>query len=92
MEAREAIAVAIIAVYTAWLAASLLVNVRQGFARQTGFFYLTVFCILRIAGGAMTIVSHDNPNSVSDAEWAAILSSIGLSPLFLATSHLLKRV
>ena len=89
---REDIAIAEIVVYVPAFALALLVCLRQGFARQVGFLYLVIFSAIRVAGAAIEILSQQNPTSTSDAEWAAILSSIGLSPLLLASIGLLKRV
>ena len=89
---REAIAVAILAYYVPGLFISLFVSVRQSLLKQMGFFYLVIFCIIRIAGAILEIMSQKHPSNKTDAEWAAILTSIGLSPLFLATNGLLKRV
>ena len=89
---REAIDIAIIAIYIPSIVAAVFVSIRHGFVRQLGWVYLLIFCALRIAGGAVGILSVHNPKSISDAEWAAILSSVGLSPLLLASMGLLQRV
>jgi UPF0716 family protein affecting phage T7 exclusion len=46
-----------------------------------GWGYLLVFCTLRIVGGAMSLHSTGTT--------ASIISSVGLSPLLLATSGIL---
>lgn len=92
LSTREAIAVAELVVYIPAFALALLVFIRQGFTRQLGFLYLVIFTAIRIAGAAVEILSQQNPTNPSDAEWAGILSTIGLSPLLLASTGLLKRV
>ena len=88
---REAIAVAELVVYIPAFAIALFVCFRQGFTRQLGFLYLVIFSAIRTAGAVVEILSQQNPTNTSDAEWAGILSSIGLSPLLLASIGLLKR-
>lgn len=89
---KESIAIAQLVIYLPAFFASIYVSYRQGFSRQLGFLYLVIFCALRTAGASVQIVSQQNPESIADATWAGILSSIGLSPLLLASFGLLKRV
>ena len=90
--AREGVAIGEIAVYSPVFHAALNVAFRQSFFRQIGGVYLVLFCGLRIASGALGVMSADNPTNKTDAAWTAILGSIGLSPLLLACAGLLKRV
>ena len=89
---HESISVAILVVYIPALFAAIAVAFRQGFTRSSGYVHLVIFCGLRIAGGVLEIISQKHPSNASDAEWAAIVSSIGLSPLLLASSGMLQRV
>ena len=89
---RESIAVAELVVYIPTFALALFVCARQGFSRGLGFFYLVIFSAIRVAGAVVEILSQQNPSNKSYAEWAGILSSIGLSPLLLASIGLLGRV
>jgi hypothetical protein len=88
----EAIAIAELCVYTPIFLLTLIIDLRHDFKRQSGWIYLAIFCIVRIAGAALKILSAKHPHSIDDAEWAAILQSVGLSPLLLATLGLLKRI
>ena len=89
---QEAIAIAEICVYTPIFLLTVIIVFRHGFKRQSGWIYLAIFCLVRIAGAAFKIESAENPHDKDDAEWAAILQSVGLSPLLLASLGLLKRV
>ena len=89
---REGVAIGEIAVYSPLILAAIFVAFRQSFIKQIGWVYVVVFCGLRLASGALGILSADHPTSQSDAAWTAILGSIGLSPLLLACMGLLKRV
>jgi hypothetical protein len=88
----EAIAIAELCVYAPILLLTFIIVLRHGFKRQSGWIYLAIFCIVRIAGAALKILSAEHPLSTDDAEWATILQSVGLSPLLLATLGLLKRI
>jgi hypothetical protein len=88
----EAIAIAELCIYAPIFPLIFIIVLRHGFKRQSGWIYLAIFCIVRIAGAALKILSSEHPLSIDDAEWAAILQSVGLSPLLLATMGLLKRV
>ncbi|MDI1491546.1 MAG: hypothetical protein OHK93_002755 [Ramalina farinacea] len=89
---REGVAIGEIAVYTPLILAAVFVAFRQSFFKQIGWVYVVVFCGLRLASGALGVLSANNPKSTSDAAWTAILGSIGLSPLLLACLGCLKRV
>ena len=89
---RESISIAEIAIYFPFLLAALFVARKHGFKRGSGFLYLVIFSILRIAGAIMTILSIHHPSSTTDVVWGAILGSIGLSPLMLAAFGLLNRM
>ncbi len=88
---REDIAIAEVAVYLPLLCLAVYVCVRHGFIKQLGWLYLVIFCTLRIASGIMGIIYAKHPNSITDAIWAAVLGSVGLSPLFLVGIDLLER-
>ncbi|KAG8532313.1 uncharacterized protein KY384_003954 [Bacidia gigantensis] len=92
MQSREAVAIAELVIYIPLLILATYVNIRQGFSRQLGYLYLMIFCILRLGGAALTIVAVNNPTSKTDAAWASVLGSIGLSPLLLAEMGMLDRI
>lgn len=89
---RESIAIAELAVYIPSILLALAVIFKHGFSKGRPWVYLVAFCGLRIASAVLEVLSSDHPTSRSDATWTAILGSIGLSPLFLAASGLLRRV
>ncbi|KAM0805148.1 hypothetical protein BDR22DRAFT_817632 [Usnea florida] len=89
---RENVAIAELAVYIIAIFFAIAIIFRHGLNKGRPWIYLVVFCGLRIAGAAFGILSANHPTSRSDATWSAILGSIGLSPLLLVASGLLKRV
>jgi len=89
---HEVIAYAEICVYVPIFILTLIVVFRHGHQKQLGWIYLAIFALIRIAGAGFTIASEHNPTSNTDIEWSAILQSVGLSPLLMASLGLLKRV
>ena len=89
---RENIAIAELAAYIPSIILAIAIIFRHGFSKGRPWIYLILFCGMRIASAVMEIISANNPTSREDATWAAILGSIGLSPLFLVASGLLSRL
>ncbi|KAK9329314.1 hypothetical protein V1520DRAFT_295553 [Lipomyces starkeyi] len=90
LSAHGYIAVVEVAVYTIALVISVINCVRYDFKRQTGWVYLSIFCICRIVASALTIVveeSSDPSTGMITAEM--IVSNIALTPLHLAALGLL---
>lgn len=79
-----AYAAAVLAIYLALLPPTAYVAWKHGTRGQAwlGWGYLVVFCTLKIVGSAMQIAE---PTSTG----AGIISSIGLSPLTIATGGVL---
>ena len=88
----ESLNIAELAIYLPFLFLTLFVVFRHGIHRQSGWIYLAIFCLIRIIGAALGIAAEKNPSNVSDLEWSAILGSVGISPLLLASLGLLKRM
>jgi hypothetical protein len=88
----EGIAIAELAVYIPIFILTIIVVIRHGFHKQLGWIYLAIFCLIRAVGAGFKIESVHHPTNKTDVEWAAILQSVGLSPLLMASMGLLKRV
>ena len=88
----ESLDIAELAIYLPLLFVTLFVVFRHGIHRQSGWIYLVIFCLIRIIGAALGISAERNPSNVSDLEWSAILGSVGISPLLLASLGLLKQM
>ncbi|KAK4695868.1 hypothetical protein P7C71_g1957, partial [Lecanoromycetidae sp. Uapishka_2] len=88
----ESLAIAELVIYPPILLANIFVLLRHGFNRQLGWIFLTIFCIIRIIGAGFGVAAGIKPNDIHDIEWSAILGSVGISPLLLATMGLLKRI
>ena len=90
----ESLNIAELAIYLPLLFLTLFIVYRHGVHRQTGWIYLSIFGLIRIIGAALGIAAAKNnpPGNDSDLEWSAILGSVGISPLLLASLGLLKRM
>jgi hypothetical protein len=89
---KEAIGIFELVVYIPLAHVALYVAWRHGLWRQMGWVFLALFCGLRAASGGLFVASGMHPDNKDTAVWSAIIGSIGLSPLLLATMGLLMRV
>lgn len=89
---EKIIAIIELCVYIPIFLLTLVVVFRHGFQRQLGWIYLAIFCVVRVTGAGFQIASQEHPGNSTDVEWAAILQSVGLSPLLMASLGLLKRI
>ncbi|KAL2811475.1 hypothetical protein BJX63DRAFT_433322 [Aspergillus granulosus] len=88
----EHVAIAELAVYIPTTLVTVFVVLRHGFHKQLGWIYLSIFCVVRVVGAVLQILSHSDPSKTDDLKWAIILQSVGLTPLILASLGLLKRI
>jgi hypothetical protein len=79
-------------VYTPALAIAILLAVRHGFKRSSGWLYLIIFSLARLIGGALQLATISDPTNIGLLIGANILQTIGLSPLILVMLGLLTRV
>jgi hypothetical protein len=87
----DGIAVWKLVFYFPALLLSAFVTYRHGFAKSSGWIYLTIFCIVRIVESVAELVLISNPTSHGASTTALICSVLGLSPLLLASLGLLAR-
>lgn len=85
------LAIAELVFYLPALALSVYVNIRHGFRRQLGWFYLILLSVIRLVGNSMEIAANSE-KSINLFVGAAVLNGVGLSPLLLAMTALLRRV
>lgn len=86
------ISIAQIIVYTVSLAVAIVIALRHGFGRSSGWLYLIIFSITRILGGALQLATINDPTNISLLVGASTLQSVGVSPLILVMLALLSRV
>lgn len=89
--AEESIAIGELVVYPLVLIDVIFVLIRHGLKREAGFFFLASFTLVRIIGAGFQIAAVKNPTQ-SNITGATILQSMGLSPLLMSSSALLKRM
>jgi len=86
------VSIAQIVVYTPALAVAVLLAIRHGFGRSSGWFYLILFSLVRILGAALQLATINDPSNIGLLVGASTLQSVGLSPLILVELGLLNRV
>jgi hypothetical protein len=89
---KEAIGITELVLFVTLPFITCYLSYRFGFFKHLAWLWLTFFANLRIASAALLIASALDPSNINEAIWAAILGSIGLSPLLLCTMSLLKMV
>ncbi|KAH8801681.1 hypothetical protein F5884DRAFT_524141 [Xylogone sp. PMI_703] len=88
---RSGVSIAELVVYVPALFVAFFLCIRHGFGRSAGWFFLIIFCLARIIGPSMQLATISDPTNISLYTGSAILQSIGLSPLLLASLGLLSR-
>ena len=73
---RDTIALVELIFYTPFLFLSAFVCYRHGFSRSSGWLYTVILCIVRIIGGILQFVSH-NDHSTGLLETTLVLDSVG---------------
>ena len=89
-DARGGISVLELLVYIPLLVVSMLTCLRYGFKRSSGWIFTLILCLIRVIGACCQLATYNSP-SRGLFEAVIILSSVGLSPLLLATLGLLLR-
>ncbi|KAL8680967.1 MAG: hypothetical protein Q9186_002867 [Xanthomendoza sp. 1 TL-2023] len=90
---RFSISIAEVIIYSLLLPLALFVTIRHGMPNSIGFFYLCIFCCLRISAAALGIASeNENHSNRTNLIWSEILGSVGIGPLLLAGFSLIERV
>ncbi len=86
MAKADSVSIAQLAIFLILFQISIYVLIRYGKHGILGWLYVHIFCAVRIIGAAITI--HDEVTN-SGGTASLILSSVGLSPLLLATAGVL---
>jgi hypothetical protein len=89
---RNGVSIGELVVYFPALAVAILLNVRHGFGRSSGWVFLIIFTLARIIGSCFQLAEINDPTNKTNYIAAAILNTVGLSPLELAGLGLLSRV
>lgn len=89
---RNGVSIAELVVYIPALFVAIWLAVKHGFRRNSGWLYLILFSLARIIGPCMQLATISNPTSISLYTGSAILNTIGVSPIELASLGLLSRL
>lgn len=82
----DPLAVAEIIIYIILIQPTLFILFKHGRHGILGWFYLQIFCLLRIIGNAVSL--HEDATHSTNSK-TLLINSIGLSPLLLATAGIL---
>jgi hypothetical protein len=88
---RNNISIVELVVYTPALLFCVFLCIRHGFGSK-GWIFLLLFNAIRLAGASLELATIGFPTSIPLQTSAALLSSVGLSPLMFTTLGLLFRV
>lgn len=91
LDSRANVSIFELVIYSPLLVAASVLCKRHGFRRSSGWVYILILCIVRIAGSACNLVTYNAP-STSLYQAVFILDSIGISPILFATLGLLTRM
>lgn len=80
------LSIAELVIYIVYLQPALFLLWKHGRRGFLGWFYVQVFCVLRIVGSIIDLIAESNPSFTNDS---LLISSIGLSPLVLGAASLL---
>ncbi|KAI1212290.1 uncharacterized protein F4807DRAFT_415462 [Annulohypoxylon truncatum] len=85
------ISIAQIIIYVPSLFIAVWLSYKHGFGRSAGWFYLIIFSLARILGASFQLATISDPKNLNLQVGAAILQTIGLSPLIMLQLGLLGR-
>lgn len=88
---QNGISIADICVYIPALVIAVLLCIRHGFGRSSGWLYLIIFSLARIVGASLQLATISDPTNTSLYIGFATLANVGLSPLILVQLGLLSR-
>jgi hypothetical protein len=87
---RDGVSILKLIIYSPNLFATLYVCWRHGFMKNSGWIFLSIFCIIRIIGASAQLASISS-SSTTPYTIAAVTDALGLSPLLLASLGLISR-
>ncbi|KAJ5354877.1 hypothetical protein N7541_005921 [Penicillium brevicompactum] len=88
---RHGISILEIIVYSPTLFVALWMAFHHGFKKSSGWYFFVVFCLARIIGAACYLATIAAPSNVNLYITWAVCTSLGISPLLLASCGLLSR-
>lgn len=89
---RDGVAIGTVVVYLPILILAIILAIRHGFGRSSGWLFLIIFALIRIVGSCFEMATINDRSNTSLYIGVAILQNIGLSPLELISMGLLSRI
>lgn len=91
LTSRGYISIVELIIYTLCLILGFVVCLRHGFKRSSGWIFVVILSILRIAGSTCQLLTYNNPTE-GLIKATLIFDSIGVAPLLLAVLGVLTRL
>ncbi|KAI1762528.1 hypothetical protein GGR53DRAFT_417523 [Hypoxylon sp. FL1150] len=85
------ISIAQIVIFTPSLFLAILLSIRHGFGRSSGWLFLIIFSLARLIGAALQLATISDPTNIGLHIGAITLQNIGLSPLIMVQLALIGR-
>ena len=92
LSSRDDLAIVELVVYTPALLLIIHICIRHGFSPNKAWLFLLLFTLIRLAGASLELATINLSKSITLQTSAALLSSVGLSPLLFSTIGLLISV
>jgi hypothetical protein len=89
---RNGISIALIVVYLPFLVVGVILAMRHGIRRSSGWLFLIIFSLLRIIGSCLQLATISDPRNIHLYIGSAICTNVGLAPLVLCSLGLVGRV
>lgn len=86
------IAIAEDVIYPVFLIGAIILSIRHGFTRSSGWRFLIIFSLARIIGASMLLASINDYTNINLYIGWVVCESLGLGPLVLVNLGLLTRV
>ena len=89
---RQGVSIAILIFYVPALAIAILLSIRHGLRKASGWRFMIVFALARVLGSCLELATISQPDNKSLYIGYATLSNVALSPLMLVCFGLISRV
>jgi hypothetical protein len=88
---RGYVSIVELVVYIPSVILALVVCLRHGFKRTSGWIFILALCVVRIAGAICQLLTYNN-HTQGLIEATLIIDSIGIAPLLLTVLGVLSRL
>ena len=89
---RDGVSIGLVILYLPALAVAILLSIRHGFGKASGWRFMIIFALARILGACLQLATINSPTNISLYIGADVLLNVAVSPLELTTLGLLIRI